>query len=127
MSRRLNWDLNWRGDDVAQQIEAATTAALTAAAHHLKRDAQEATPVRSGALRDSAEVEVDGDTATVTFGTKGRSARGRPTKYYAIPNHEKFRYEHPGGGTAKYFGRNLRESDDEFSVMADVLRKAHDD
>lgn len=93
----------------------AVRAGLTAGAATLRYEAQLRTPVGTGELVDSARAQVDGDEATVSFGTD-----------HAIVVHEKLDLHHTNG-QAKFLESALTDEQDSIlqsiaDAMASVLK-----
>jgi len=122
MSMRSRWDLNWRGDQIASTVEAASVDALREAGRAAVEDIREDTPFRSGALYRSGRVDVFQKHAVVSFGQSGKSDRGRPTRHYAIPNETRKHYQHTRGEYG-FFRKNFLPRK-VFAVMAARIRRA---
>lgn len=117
----LRWNHHSRTEYVAKRVQEASEAALREAANEALRRAD--VPVRSGALKRSGRVDMVFPVAVVSFGLTGRSERGRETRYYAIPQHQRFDYKHPGEGSPLFLARSLSDSDHLFRVMANRIRR----
>lgn len=124
---KLTWDIDWEGDEVADEIKAANAVALRKGGEQLLKDTKRDVPLRTGALRESGEVKVSYPNAKVVYGAHGASRdRGRPTRYYAIPQHRREDYKHPRGGTSGYLRKNMFPGGRVFDEMGDVLRAVHE-
>lgn len=77
--------------EVSRSIDQALSDGLKAGGELVLEKANQLVPVESGDLKDSGIVTVDGDTATVTY-----------TSEYALKQHERLDFDHPGGGHAKF-------------------------
>lgn len=117
--------LTWRHDSnteyVAQRVQEACEDALRQAGGEVVRKAD--VPVRSGALKRSGRVDVYFPTAVVSFGLTGQSERGRATRHYAIPQHQRFDYHHPREGSPLFLSRELSNGRELLQKMADRIRR----
>jgi hypothetical protein len=95
-------------DDIKRKVMAA----MEQFAYDLKSKSQELCPVDKGTLRDSALVEVTGDTITVGYGGAASS--------YAVVQHESMSFHH-NVGQAKFLEQPFDEMKSE---LAERLRKA---
>lgn len=59
-------ELDWRGEQVASNIEQAAVNAARAGAHLLRDEAVQRTPIETGTLRNSARASVEGNEAVVS-------------------------------------------------------------
>lgn len=123
MARRFDWDMHWRGDAVGELVEKAAREGLRDAAEQALRDSNQTVPKRSGSLMRSGRVDITGLTAIISYGLSGRDERGREVKYYAIPQHQRFDYTHPRGGTPKFLERQLSPGRKLLETIAERIRR----
>ncbi|MDA3624250.1 hypothetical protein OU415_02310 [Saccharopolyspora sp. WRP15-2] len=119
--KRLDWDWDSRFARVQAAIQEASEDALEAAADKALADAD--VPVRSGALKRSGRADVAFPVAVVHFGSTGSDPRGRGTEHYAIPQHQRYDYTHPRGGSARFLEYELSPGRRLYEVMADRIRR----
>lgn len=106
-------DVDWRGEQVARNIEKAAELAALAAGEKLLDEAVQRTPVETGTLRGSAKVTVEGKESVVSYNTK-----------YAARQHEEVGWHHHDG-QAKFLESALLDYQDELKqIMAEEIRKA---
>lgn len=95
---------------------------VTEAANDLVREAQEATPVESGALK--ASIHTNGAERSGTMVTATVQTGGEVSDYAAV-QHERTDFAHPRGGQAKYIEEPLLRSAPKFKKhVEDAARKA---
>jgi len=93
--KELNQQLEALGKDAKQ----ALSMAMMQSAQDVANEADELVPVDEGILRASQDVKPKGmftnrPNVTISY--------GGPSAPYALVQHERTDYEHPGGGQAKY-------------------------
>lgn len=90
------------------------------AADHILNATRSVVPLEDGDLVRSGRVDAGGLHATVSYG-EGSGRVG----IYAVIQHERLDYNHPGGGRAKYLeGPLLAESPEVAPIIAADVRKA---
>jgi len=103
----------WRGAIVQKLVEAAAADGARVAAVRLFEDAQQRVPLDDGALRDSAAVTTDGETAVVSYDTP-----------YAVRLHESPQYDFQGQGESKWLENAVARREPHVAEdMAAPLRK----
>lgn len=106
-------ELDWRGQQVANNIERAAVNAARAGAHLLRDEAVQRTPIETGTLRNSAQATVEGNEAMVSYNTP-----------YAARQHEEVGWQHKEG-QAKYLESALLDNQTRISeLIAQEIRKA---
>jgi hypothetical protein len=119
--KRLDWDWDSRLARVEAAVEQACEDALEAAADKALAEAD--VPVRSGALKRSGRADVAFPVAVVHFGSTGTDPRGRGTEHYAIPQHQRYDYQHPRGGSARFLETQLSPGRRLYELMAVRIRR----
>ena len=104
-------------------VERAARDGLQAAGEQAIREANMSIPKRTGALMRSGRVDVAGLSAVVSYGLTGRDDRGRETRHYAIPQHQRFDYTHPRGGAPKFLERQLTPGRQLLETVAERIRR----
>lgn len=90
-----------------ETLEAAGVGLHNEAERIMTRSKEEFVPVKTGALRSTGhvgEVEVKSNEVVVEMGYGG------PGTPYAVAQHERLDYQHPGQGEAKYLERPTLEA-----------------
>ena len=105
-------NLDWRGQEVANDIKQALSHALYGGGEIVRQEAAQRAPKDKGTLRLSAKTTVDGNKAAVSFNTK-----------YAARQHEEVGYHH-AEGEAKYLENAVTAKRNEFleHVAAEVKK-----
>ena len=105
-------NLDWRGQQVANDIKQALSHALYGGGEIVRREAAQRAPKDKGTLRLSAKTTVDGNKSAVSFNTK-----------YAARQHEEVGYHH-AEGEAKYLENAVTAKRNEFleHVAAEVKK-----
>ncbi|WP_237559834.1 hypothetical protein [Corynebacterium neomassiliense] len=105
--------LTWNGDAIAAAVKQAEQRGVRLAAEHLRTTAVQQTPLETGALRNSAQVTVEGTRAAVSFNTK-----------YAVKQHEELGYSHKDG-RAKYLeSATVSEKDTMAQIIGQQIKGA---
>ena len=106
-------NLDWRGQQVANDIKQALSHALYGGGEIVRQEAAQRAPKDKGTLRLSAKTTVDGNKAAVSFNTK-----------YAARQHEEVGYHH-AEGEAKYLENAVTAKRQDFlNHVAEQVRKA---
>lgn len=105
-------NLDWRGQEVANDIKQALSHALYGGGEIVRQEAAQRAPKDKGTLRLSAKTTVDGNKSAVSFNTK-----------YAAKQHEEVGYHH-AEGEAKYLENAVTAKRNEFleHVAAEVKK-----
>lgn len=82
----MSFELTWDDSIAGSKLDAAITEGLRHGATTLRDEAVERTPEDTGALRDSAGIDVQGNEASVYYG-----------EFYAPFVHEKLDHHHTNG------------------------------
>lgn len=107
-------DLNWKGGEIAGNLDDAISDAVEAGGELLRDEAVQRTPVETSTLRGTAKVSTSGTKAAVSYDTK-----------YARRQHEEIGWNHPGGGEAKYLENALLDNQDQIpKAMANQIKGA---
>jgi len=93
--KELNHQLELMGKDAKQ----ALSVAMMQSARDVANEADELVPVDEGILRATQDVSPKG---MFTNRPQVTISYGGPSAPYALVQHERTDYEHPGGGQAKY-------------------------
>ena len=106
-------NLDWRGQQVANDIKQALSHALYGGGEIVMQEAAQRAPKDKGTLRLSAKTTVDGNKAAVSFNTK-----------YAAKQHEEVGYHH-AEGEAKYLENAVTAKRQDFlNHVTEQVRKA---
>ncbi len=109
-------NVTWQGDDVIEKVSSAMQKALGNIAQNLKEQSNKQVPVKSGALRDSSNIDaskLSNNQVKVTYNTS-----------YAAQIHEGTSYKHTGQGKAKYLSQPLGDNTKAYEQMiAESLRR----
>jgi hypothetical protein len=97
----MNVRSSWRGVQAKLQLREGAEAGLSDAAEHIKNESQRRVPIEEATLERSAETDVDGLTAAVSYDTP-----------YAVVQHEDTTLAHDPGRTAKYLETALNSERD---------------
>lgn len=107
-------ELNWKGNTVTGDLDAAIQDALQAGGELLRDAAVQRTPVETSTLRGTAKVSTSPTKAAVSYDT-----------VYARRQHEEIGWNHPGGGEAKYLENALLDNQDRIlKAMANQIKGA---
>lgn len=101
--------LNWYGDAINQKITAGAIRGLTKAASYVHSRTIPKTPIDTGALRNSLQI------TPASFGNPQSSIHSNLP--YAVIQHERMDFAHPGGGQAKFLELAVRESSDAITTI----------
>jgi hypothetical protein len=108
--------VEWHGDEVERQLEAAAVQGLGLAAEHLLKASRDLVPHEKGILEDTSVASVDPSTlsAAVAF-----------VQPYAVRQHEELTWKHAPGRQAKYLEQPAEtEADTMQGLIAAPIRRA---
>jgi hypothetical protein len=93
--------LYWKGTEAIEQVKRAGAIGVRLGAEHLLAKANETVPYLDGILEQSGTVDAEELTAVVSY---GGAASG-----YAVVQHERVEFHHPGKGRAKWLELTCNE------------------
>ena len=109
----MGFRMTWHGDDIVRGMEKQAAEALKEIGEDLKEKAVKLCPKKTGALSQSAVVEIDVKELTVGVVFK---------KPHAHLQHEKVQYKHKNGEQAKFLEQPLNENSFEYMrKLADAI------
>jgi len=105
-----SYQLDWKGDKIADAIRKETKASLLKAAEDLKKESSAQAPIDKGDLRadcaiDSSKLDSD---LTIAIGY---------SLDYAMEQHENLDFNHPKGGKAKFLEDPFNENVGKYKEM----------
>jgi len=110
----IHYDVRLDLSAIEERIDAALPEALRAGMDHIKAVSQSLVPVETGRLVGSADVQVAGDEASLSYAGP-----------YARYQHERLDLHHPHGGQGKYLEQPvLTHGQQAVDTVADHLRQA---
>lgn len=109
--------MQWHGQKAKDAVRDGGAEGIEEAARKVFEDTQQAVPEKTGALKRSGKVTVDGLIAEISYG------EGLPDARASII-HEKLDIHHDGGGTAKYVENPLNAAADKVGpIIAAAIRR----
>jgi hypothetical protein len=96
-----------------ERVDAATPEAIAHAIHHIAEVSAQQTPLEEGTLVRSQQVKVEGDTASISYGTP-----------YARYQHERLSLRHEHGNAKFLEGPMIAEKDTALDIIANDLSRS---
>lgn len=117
----VSWTYTPPSLDGLAVITGAAEAAVEQAAQAVLEESQRLVPVDTGALKDSGRVTRDGLEAVISYGEEDPAN----TAAYAVAQHERLDFHHPGGGQAKYLETAMNTRGEQVgTILAESIRRA---
>lgn len=109
--------VRWYGEIAEQKAHQAANVGLRLGAEYLLAKANETVPYLDGILEQSGTVDAGDLEAVVSYGGSARD--------YAVVQHERLDFHHPGKGRAKWLELALIENREQImQVVAKAMRSA---